>query len=53
MSWDTEPEEDRAVVERGARAILTALLVAFVIVVSIAASTFGPMLSDLILGVRP
>jgi len=53
MSWDAEPEEDRAIVERGARAILTALLVAFVIVVALAAGLFGPMLSDLILGVRP
>jgi hypothetical protein len=45
--------EDRAVVERGTRAVLTALLVAFVIVVSVAASLLGPMLSDLILKVRP
>lgn len=53
MSLDTEPEEDRAIVERGAQTILTALLVAFVAAVALASGLIGPMLSDLILGVRP
>jgi hypothetical protein len=53
MRWDTEPEEYRAVVNRGTRAVLTALLVAFVVAVALAAGLFGPMLSELILGVRP